>query len=254
MKQLRLRNGQSMIALTIFFYFAFLLIGHFIAILSQNESSFLHTLLTFILSAVIAYGCYHFLGKDTQIFDSRLPLHKTSRFLLTALSLYFLFFMVAVLGLFSNLVTIFSGGPALILSSLLAAFGAGLFEELLVRGLAFKGFSLITKNSILFPAVASSLLFGLLHLANLSTTSFGATLQQVFYATILGLFFSVVRLAANNLRLVIALHTLIDLQPTIQSSSGPALQSWASLLVVFIPLAFLSILTLFHFSSILKNN
>ncbi|AMS10135.1 peptidase [Limosilactobacillus oris] len=68
-------------------------------------------------------------------------------------------------------------------------------------------------------------------------------MQQVFYALILGLTLSFIRLLTNGLWVVILLHSLIDFQSTI-ATGGSAATNWGSLLLVFLPLFVISLLWL----------
>ncbi|WP_420741428.1 type II CAAX prenyl endopeptidase Rce1 family protein [Limosilactobacillus fermentum] len=84
---------------------------------------------------------------------------------------------------------------------------------------------------------------GLLHLSNLTFQSVDATMQQVFYALILGFALSFIRLLTNGLWVGILLHSLIDFQPTI-ATGGSAATNWGSLLLIFLPLFVISLLWL----------
>lgn len=87
------------------------------------------------------------------------------------------------------------------------------------------------------------LFLGLLHLSNLTFQSVDATMQQVFYALILGLALSFIRILTNGLWVGILLHSLIDFQPTI-ATGGSAATNWGSLLLIFLPLFVISLLWL----------
>ncbi|HFX3801496.1 TPA: CPBP family glutamic-type intramembrane protease, partial [Enterococcus faecium] len=50
------------------------------------------------------------------------------------------------------------------------------------------------KHALVWSSIVSSCLFGLFHLSNLTMQSFNTTMQQFFYATVLGLCFSVIRI------------------------------------------------------------
>ena len=110
------------------------------------------------------------------------------------LNFIFTVFLVIVLNIWNNTQNVISGGLELFIPSLLIALSAGIFEEFLVRGLFLSGFlNLFQNNSfkLLLTSLISSILFGLLHLINLIHNPVNAILQQVLYATILGLIFSI---------------------------------------------------------------
>ena len=124
-----------------------------------------------------------------------------------------------------------------------------------MRGLFLSGFlNLFQNNSfkLLLTSLISSILFGLLHLINLIHNPVNAILQQVFYATILGLIFSIIRIVSNSLWLPIMIHSLIDFQPTITSKTVSE-NSWLTIIVMFSPLAFLAIVTLYKLDKNFKQ-
>ena len=96
------------------------------------------------------------------------------------------------------------------------AFTTGLFEEVLVRGFTFKGFlkhygSSVTgiKKSIVW----SSVLFGVMHIVNLSgydLESVLTTVSQIISAVIIGMYFALVYVSSKNLLAVTIVHALID--------------------------------------------
>ncbi|EMF0403672.1 CPBP family intramembrane metalloprotease, partial [Enterococcus faecium] len=80
------------------------------------------------------------------------------------------------------------------------AISTGIFEESLARLLTFSAFLEMfkaKKHALVWSSIVSSCLFGLFHLSNLTMQSFNTTMQQFFYATVLGLCFSVIRIRFN---------------------------------------------------------
>ncbi|MFS1280803.1 transposase, partial [Enterococcus lactis] len=119
-------------------------------------------------------------------------------------------------------------------------------EESLARLLTFSAFLKMFKTkkyTLVWASIASSCLFGLLHLSNLTMQSFNTTMQQIFYATVLGLCFSVIRIRFNGLSYVVLLHFLIDFQPTIANGAATS-SSWGEILLIFMPIAIVSIICL----------
>lgn len=104
------------------------------------------------------------------------------------------------------------------------AFSGGILEEFIFRGLFFSLFQKIFVNfrwPLTFAGILSSLCFGLFHSINLlNGQTIEATLQQIFYATCIGLFFAVVRVSTNTLIWSALLHSLFDTQLSIGSSAG----------------------------------
>ncbi|EKF8797862.1 CPBP family intramembrane metalloprotease, partial [Enterococcus faecalis] len=171
------------------------------------------------------------------------------------LGIILVLFLLIVINIPKNTEDIFSGGLNLLVNSFFVAIAAAVFEEFLVRLLAFSSFLEIFKKnkySLVFASIASSFLFGVLHISNLTTQSFEATMQQIFYATVLGLCFSVIRIRFNGLKYVIFLHFLIDFQPTI-IDKGTAASSWEQIFLVFIPIAIVSIICLIQLNKDNKN-
>ena len=79
---------------------------------------------------------------------------------------------------------------------------AGIFEEILVRGLFFSGILNLFQNNrfkLILTSLISSAIFGLLHLVNIIHSPVQAVLQQVFYVTVIGLVFAIIRITANSL-------------------------------------------------------
>ncbi len=91
----------------------------------------------------------------------------------------------------------------------------GIFEELAFRGVLFTAIlekRRATKRNIFLTTLISSVLFGLVHLANLiEGANIGATLLQIGYSTLIGGMCAIVFLKSGNILLPILLHTLFDI-------------------------------------------
>lgn len=81
------------------------------------------------------------------------------------------------------------------------------FEELIFRGLVFRGLESIL-DSWLVAALISSILFGVLHLVNKKKTLL-LTIQNCVFSGIVGLIFTVLVYYTGNLYLVIAFHAFM---------------------------------------------
>jgi membrane protease YdiL (CAAX protease family) len=129
---------------------------------------------------------------------------------------------------------------------LMAAGEAGLLEETAMRMLALAAFVQWTekrRHTLVLGALATSLLFGLIHLGNLNGTNTLQVWIQVFYATMLGLALCCLRMLTNTISLPILAHFLIDLQPTLLSGSEASGPLWIYV-AVFLPLGVISWMTI----------
>lgn len=103
-----------------------------------------------------------------------------------------------------------------IIMMIISCLFVGLYEEIVFRGLIL---SLVlkhwgqTKRGVYFSVIFSSAAFGLMHLINLfDGTNIISVIAQVFYATIIGIFFSALLLRTNNNLLWCALlHAIYDI-------------------------------------------
>ena len=127
-------------------------------------------------------------------------------FLISWLFFVYIFFNIELID-FNNVETIN------IFLMIIDAIFVGLFEEFLFRGLIFnlclKEFN---KYKLIVPILISSLLFGLIHLLNLTTNDFSIVIYQVFYATIIGISFSSLLIRTRfNIIWCSLLHGLYDI-------------------------------------------
>ncbi|MDP9805734.1 membrane protease YdiL (CAAX protease family) [Trueperella bonasi] len=203
----------------------------------------------FVLGAALAY-CSWQLGngflRNTKIKVGGLkPAGKIAQTILFALLLLLLIIIAA-----RNLPAVFSAAPLVAANTALFASTAALFEETLVRGLMLCAFLQLwarSKNRILLAALASSILFGLMHLANLAFAPPTAVVQQVFYAAVFGLVFSALYVRTQKLIFPIAAHFLVDFQPAISSGISPSQAQWWQTLIAFVPIALAALITLWHY-------
>jgi membrane protease YdiL (CAAX protease family) len=93
----------------------------------------------------------------------------------------------------------------------------GFAEEALVRGIFLRA---IKPKGVLKAALLSSLIFGLMHFANLLMgADLGNTLTQVIYATLIGIAFSGTLIYTGSIYPLIIIHTLVDLFPRLEDVS-----------------------------------
>jgi len=92
--------------------------------------------------------------------------------------------------------------------------GTGFFEEVLVRGLMLMVLLKVfgqTKKGAMSAVVISSVIFGLVHLANLVHTDVLPVVAQVVFASAMGVFFAALYLRTKTLIIPIILHGFINL-------------------------------------------
>ncbi|MGT2897202.1 CPBP family intramembrane metalloprotease [Streptococcus macedonicus] len=227
-------------------FIAFIINSNFLQNIS-TEATVVDVSLRFLLSVNLAGVCYYFI-KFEKLFNRSIKLSRMSKIWLTILILLFIAFLIVALNIGDNIQGVLSGGFGLFLPSLLVALLAGIFEEFLVRGLFFSGILNLFQNNrfkLILTSLISSAIFGLLHLVNIIHRPVQAVLQQVFYATVIGLVFAIDRITANSLWLPILIHALIDFQSTITSGTVDV-NSCLTLIIIYLPLALFSIIILFR--------
>ena len=122
--------------------------------------------------------------------------------------------------------------PHMIGTALIIALGAGFSEEYVFRGLFLKlAFQdgIRSSKQVLGVVFLSAIFFGLAHLGNLTHQPLNATLFQVYYATVMGIFFAAIYLRTGSLWWTIVLHFLIDFASVLISQStqaAPATSIW----------------------------
>lgn len=97
---------------------------------------------------------------------------------------------------------------------LFKCFVTGFFEETLFRVLLFnsilKSHFFLNKNTIFRSYIATSIIFGLVHLINLSSLDFFSVLNQILLAFGLGMIFQMLLTKYNNILFIASLHSLIN--------------------------------------------
>ncbi len=95
----------------------------------------------------------------------------------------------------------------------LSCFSVGFFEEMAFRGCAFMFLLKSRRKSRLGIFIAiflSSVVFGLIHLVNIFTSSPVAVLLQIGYSALIGALCSVVLLVTKNIWLCVLLHSVYN--------------------------------------------
>lgn len=161
-------------------------------------------------------------------------------------------------GNLNSVLTIPSTRPIIVVISLFTALSAGFAEEYFVRGYLFNLVQRILKKircgkyTLVTTSIITSLIFGSLHLFNLTGGAPAINvIQQVFYAVCFGFLFSSLRLITNTIFWGAILHFIFDFQMSI--SSGPGSSSWEQIILVFSTIAILNLVIIMLLETYLKN-
>ncbi len=184
------------------------------------SSAILYSFVTLILLLLIKIMKLNSVAEDLRIINFRLGLFPLLALFLCFAGDIFLFFK------FVNLITgqdflnwnklVFSGPFSLLLALFVYA-TVGFSEELCFRGILLK-FWLIhftdNNNGRIKAAFLTSMLFGLVHLVNLSNGLNAAnviyTLAQILFATMYGIFFSAILYKTKSIWLCGLIHGMIN--------------------------------------------
>lgn len=160
---------------------------------------------------------------------------------------FFLVYVVGIFGLPYNLWEVVHAPFKELMMTMVVAIGAGFLEEFLVRGLFLAGFAQLWQQhtwGVPGAVIASAVVFGLLHLSNLTYQSPLATGQQVLYAMVMGLALGLIRVGTNGLTMPIILHSLMDCHVSV--NSGNQAVAWGMLLAIFGSLMVISLVGLWQ--------
>lgn len=119
-----------------------------------------------------------------------------------------------IIGLSTGNVAITKGGGQ-IAAYISFCFSVGLFEEIFFRGLLIRLLLIIFKDraySQLLAVIVSSLIFGLVHLANLlGGAGFGAVIMQVGYSAATGAAYGIIFILTKSLIFPVLFHAVFDI-------------------------------------------
>lgn len=129
------------------------------------------------------------------------------------------FLPLFLLPVLSALVSDFNvSDPVQIAFFALYAFIVGFAEEAIVRGLMLRA---LRPKGLVQAVFISSLIFGLMHLANLTMgADLGSTVTQVIYAALIGIAFAGTLRAGGSIWPLIIIHALVDFFPKLSGTSG----------------------------------
>lgn len=218
--------------------------GHYAAEYPQIWMQVLYV----VIVCLLAIGTRFFYKTDRVFVE--LPKEGKVKFL-TIFFCIMLVLLYLLLGSIGNWIRVFNLMSEMMWSAIFIALAAGIGEEFLCRVLLFNLFIKIFENKkyvLLWASLYSSILFGLFHLINLLHSSpVDAVLQQVFYATAIGLVFSYLHIFTNGIWLCVLAHFLLDLQPTIVTLDIQA-SSWGPILIIFGIVIIVSIICIYAFN------
>lgn len=219
---------------------------------SHGNLTLLYAASRFVLAGLLSLWMFSFFKTAKLTTPSRIGFQRPIRIWLGLIVIFFASLLVLKLNI------IFAAGLKLgqLFNIALIAISAGVYEEVLCRGLLFSYFLGVfrsKKHVLLWTAVASSLIFGLLHLSHLFYgQSVQTTLQQVFYAFVIGLAFSAIRISTNGIWVGMIIHSLIDFDPLINlQTQGNG--NWLGYLIIFTPLLIISLLYLVKVNRLLSH-
>lgn len=178
-----------------------------------------------------------------KLFDKNNLLSKKEKILFSIILIYFAILFIPN-GNIQSIVDLSKSPFKTIITVIAIAIGAGFFEEYLVRGFFFtKCQNLLKRHQIdryrlTISSLLTSAIFGLLHITNIAVSPIDAVYQQIFYTSCLGLIFCSIRIITNNILIVAIIHSIFDLQVTIDEPLH--VNPWLELVVAYLPLAILS--------------
>ena len=120
---------------------------------------------------------------------------------------------------YSSIAMFYVGDMSFKVEIVLMTILVGLAEEFCFRGLIVPLFLRRFHGNAYKAVIGSSILFGLMHLINLKSISFGYVSIQVIFAIAFGLLLGAIYVKTNNLALVVVLHMLKDVFPLLSPST-----------------------------------
>lgn len=184
------------------------------------SSAILYSFVTFVLLLLIKIMKLDSVAKDLRIVNFRMGLFPLLALFLCFAGDIFLFFKFVNLLVsqdFLNESKLVFSGPFSLLLALFFYTAVGFSEELCFRGILLKFWLLhFTENNKgrIKAAFLTSMLFGLVHLVNLSNGLNAAnviyTLSQILFATMYGIFFTAIFYKTKSIWLCGLIHGMIN--------------------------------------------
>ena len=173
----------------------------------SNLSFFISEVVAIILLLAVAWKLEFF----DQTFFSKRNL-KIGALLSVPILIIAVFWNILPPVLYNN-PSLFRIDIGLIVIAFLTTLAIGFAEEILFRGLIFRNFLRrygMTKKGIYISIIVSSVIFGLVHASNAVSSSPDAIIQQVIYATAIGIILALFYLITGNLLVPALCHGLFD--------------------------------------------
>lgn len=175
--------------------------------LDSNLSSFISEVVAIIFLLSVAWKLKFF----DQTFFSKRNL-KTGVFLSIPMLIIAVLWNILPPVLYNDS-SLFRVDVCLIIVAFINTLAIGFTEEILFRGLIFRNFLRrygMTKKGIYLSIIISSIIFGLVHALNGISSSPDAVIQQVIYATAMGVICALFYLITGNLLVPVLCHGLFD--------------------------------------------
>jgi membrane protease YdiL (CAAX protease family) len=123
-----------------------------------------------------------------------------------------------------------------LLAFVVDVFSTGWFEEIIFRSMilvVIMQYMEQTKKGLFMGIVISSVIFGVLHIANVfQGAAIPATLQQVLYSTLTGMLFSSVFLLTKNIWVTMLVHIVYNITGSIFVVTGVVLFQWDAITII----------------------
>lgn len=207
-----------------------------------------HSSLALVLSIIAIL----FIQKN-KLFKNKVKSYGTSKYL-SILIFGYLIILILNVQLNPNLSAILTFNIGIIIQSAIIAFITALFEETLMRGLFFESLlEFFNKRKYFYSAICSSLIFGLAHLWNLRVESPTAVLQQVLFASIIGIMLAHFRIKFNGLLIPIIIHFFIDFQKSIVAKQSLTSANWVQILITYLPMLIVAIIAISYLENDIKK-
>ncbi|RVU71429.1 MULTISPECIES: CPBP family intramembrane glutamic endopeptidase [Lactobacillus] len=243
----RRHNVLTMLLATIILNIAYVF-GQRIIRLAHIKEFWLHQLVLIVVLALIAFCAWKFC-RTTKLLITRLPQNKVQIIWGIVLVVVCLPFII---GNFGQTITALRLPGQKLIQVFITAVLVAFVEELLFRGLLFNAVILLLakqKYRFFWTSIITAVLFGLMHLVNLSHQPLQSTLGQVIVAATLGLILAFLRLATNNISWGILLHFWIDFKPILVAKDvGTGTLPLGVVAGVFLPLAIAAIICLYLYN------
>lgn len=210
---------------------------------------YIKDLLIIVLTLVLASLLLH-LCRTTKVLQTRMQSGKAQKIWSWILLIVGVPYIISIL--LAPIMQITHMAINKIISMFVIALMAGVIEELLFRGLLFNSllsFFYHNKNRFLIAGLISSILFGCIHLINLTHQPLQSTVGQVIFAFTTGIILIYLRLLSNNIVWCMVLHFFIDFKPVIlTSNTGSHNISLVKVFLAVLPLMILAIICLWLFN------